>query len=84
VKTHHDLPSSINVGVEQSKDVLERNVGLGRSENGRPMEIGIEWREGRVSEKQSRGRRAWGIIPATEGSMEQHRDGMEIVCDDRQ
>jgi hypothetical protein len=41
VKTHHDLPSSINVGVEQSKDVLERNVGLGRSENGRPMTIEI-------------------------------------------
>ena len=34
--THHDLPSSINVGVEQTKNVLERDVGLRGGENGRP------------------------------------------------
>ena len=36
----HDLPSSINVGVEQTENVLERDVGLRGSENRRHLEEG--------------------------------------------
>ena len=68
MKTHHDLPSSINVGVEQSKDVLERNVGLGRSENGRPIEIEREQREGMIVRKSQAREACMGDHPDERGS----------------
>jgi len=47
----HDLPSSIDVGVEETKDVLELHVGLGDDE--RPMEK--ETRE-KVQKKEEEGK----------------------------